>query len=439
MKADLSRDTFEPTRHFLRVLSQQGRVYLDADSNEQTSILLHHLHTVARDLIGDHGGPTDALGFTLTLDGGDLLIGPGRYYVDGILCEVEEPPQPEEGAPPAGISYFEQPDHPVDREDRLPTRTFLAYLDIWERHVTALDDGRIREVALGGTDTATRSQVVWQVKIAADGPDGKPWTIRTRADLEKLWPAVIKRFRPDSGTLAAGTADPVDETDPCITPPAAGFRGPENQLYRVEIVNPGPAGDATFVWSRENGSVVSGWDQQGNRLTLADPGRDRKRGFEPAHWVELTDDVHELTGTPATFARVTSVEAGVLTVDADTATGPLDSATFRANPKLRRWDSDGPQRVEVPAVGDGWIPLEDGVRIRFASDAMYRTGDYWLIPARVLGGVEWPVVDGLAVQRPPHGVQHHFAPLALFVSGGAAAGFTRVECRYRFDASAKPI
>jgi Family of unknown function (DUF6519) len=97
--------------------------------------------------------------------------------------------------------------------------------------------------------------------------------------------------------------------------------------------------------------------------------------------------------------------------------------------------------VTVPAVGDGWIPLEDGAQVRFSADGTYRTGDYWLIPARVLGGVEWPVVEGVPVQRPPHGVQHHFAPLSLFVSGstGAAGGFTLVDCRYQFEAAAKPV
>ena len=42
---------------------------------------------------------------------------------------------------------------------------YAVYLDVWERHVTYLDDDRIREVALGGPDTATRAKVVWQVKI----------------------------------------------------------------------------------------------------------------------------------------------------------------------------------------------------------------------------------------------------------------------------------
>ena len=39
MRGDFSRDTFDPVKHFSRVLQQQGRVQLDADWNEQTAIL----------------------------------------------------------------------------------------------------------------------------------------------------------------------------------------------------------------------------------------------------------------------------------------------------------------------------------------------------------------------------------------------------------------
>ncbi|MFX8500613.1 DUF6519 domain-containing protein, partial [Acinetobacter baumannii] len=52
MKGDFTRITFDPANHFSRVLLQQGRVTLDADANEQASILLHYLQTLARDLIG---------------------------------------------------------------------------------------------------------------------------------------------------------------------------------------------------------------------------------------------------------------------------------------------------------------------------------------------------------------------------------------------------
>ena len=38
MKGDYSRDTFDPAKHFTRVLMQQGRVQLDADWNEQAAL-----------------------------------------------------------------------------------------------------------------------------------------------------------------------------------------------------------------------------------------------------------------------------------------------------------------------------------------------------------------------------------------------------------------
>ena len=161
MKGDFSRDTFDASKHFSRVLMQQGRVQLDADWNEQASILLHYLQTLAADLIGPHAGPADALGFEIKIDGNDLTIGEGRYYVDGILCENEK-----------DCTYSYQPDYPLPDDHSLNLNNvvrdpgdYAAYLDVWERHVTYIEDDRIREVALGGPDTATRAKVVWQVKI----------------------------------------------------------------------------------------------------------------------------------------------------------------------------------------------------------------------------------------------------------------------------------
>src|SRR6266404_5787372 len=196
MKGDYSRDTFNPAKHFTRVLMQQGRVQLDADWNEQGAILLHYLQALAADLIGAHGGPKDELGFeirsVMSKDNqkalADLSIGFGRYYVDGILCENPEPspkvtPSPRAGMEVAPIgsaggagsrtgieplTFRNQVDYPPDpKED--PKRDFelplFVYLDVWERHITALEDDDIREVALGGPDTAARAKVVWQVKI----------------------------------------------------------------------------------------------------------------------------------------------------------------------------------------------------------------------------------------------------------------------------------
>jgi uncharacterized protein DUF6519 len=36
------------------------------------------------------------------------------------------------------------------------------------------------------------------------------------------------------------------------------------------------------------------------------------------------------------------------------------------------------------------LNLEDDIQIQVQPKATYRTGDYWMIPARVATGVEWP-------------------------------------------------
>jgi hypothetical protein len=66
-----------------------------------------------------------------------------------------------------------------------------------------------------------------------------------------------------------------------------------------------------------------------------------------------------------------------------------------------------------------WLSLEDGVQVQFQKAAaggtnLYRTGDYWLIPARTAtGDVEWPTGTSGALALPPNGVDHHYAPLAV--------------------------
>ena len=90
MKGDFSRYRFDPAKHYTAVLEQQGRVQLDADANEQRAIDAHRLATETMDVIGATGAPTHAAGFAISLrsDNVSLLIGPGRYYVDGLLCEM---------------------------------------------------------------------------------------------------------------------------------------------------------------------------------------------------------------------------------------------------------------------------------------------------------------------------------------------------------------
>jgi len=465
MKGDFTRKTFDPKKHYSRVLMQQGRVTLDADPNEQTDILLHYLRTLAEDLIGPYAGPAAGGGFDLAADeDGKLLIGEGRYYVDGILVENEAP-----------CHYSTQPSYPIGEDDPLlremqepQGKLFWVYLDVWERHITFVDDARIRETALGGPDTCSRSRVIWQVKAREmEREDASPSNAAEKARLKAERMAVLKAIeRTDSPDQVAelkaklekldkrlaelddadgipDCASPLDglvalsdasmaarvdpgevSKDPCALSPEAKYRGTENHLYRVEIHEGGAAGKATFKWSRDNGSVVSAWlGAEGNDLRVASG-----RGFSAGKWVELLDAHDELLGRPGTLVKLAGVEGDILLVDAASvpSADALAWSGQLVSPRVRLWDQrqagdivlvNGAVPVEESnATAPNWIALEDGIQIEFAPGGNYRSGDYWLIPARVAtGDIEWHEDDSGPAMVRPHGIQHHFAPLGFLI------------------------
>jgi hypothetical protein len=458
MHADLSRSTFRPERHYSAVVAQQGRVQLDADLNEQAAIQLHRARTLAADLIGPYGGPRDAAGFRIEYVGGKhdldtLHIHGGRYYVNGILCDATRPapgvPVPDEdGAdedtaePPAHWTYWDQPDGFRDPEkpgDRLPSPArapFVVYLKVWERSVTAAEDPALREVALGAAmpDTAARVKVVWQVLPLSLAELRIEETEPSKEVVRAAFDGWAKRQAAPSARLAARGERPdhADE-DPCLVKPDARYRGPENQLYRVEVHAGGEAGDATFKWSRENGSVVFPVDElDGTWVQLASLGHDDKLDLDVGDHVEFVDTAYASRLEPLPLLRVEELDLPGRRVRLSAEPAPAVGRLPHLHPFLRRWDQhEGPRRKgRTAALRDGavrveegeWLPLEDGVEVYFAKGGTYRTGDHWIIPARTAtGSVEWPAD---AARRPllraPDGIARHFAPLAL-VKGEAGA------------------
>jgi hypothetical protein len=478
MKGDFSRDTFDPLKHFTRVLMQQGRVQLDADWNEQTALLWHYIRALSADLIGQHGGPDGLCGFAIVTPDklntltdaekagaddlgelkpsllGNFLIGTGRYYVGGLLCENERMAL---YAPSKNAPGYDQRDL---RADELSEGDYFIYLDAWEQHVTSFEDESIREVALGsqGPDTTTRARVAWQVRALdiANLPDFLKLDCQTIMN-SKAWLDLVGSLQPDNrGRLRAKADEPEDPDsfEPCITSPDARFRGAENQLYRVEIHRGGTVGTpATFKWSRENGSVVLPVrNVSGKVVTLDSMGRDARSGVEVGDWVEIYDSDSPRIDDLTPLVQVVAVDPVEMTVTlsaephAETERDERASPTM-SNPLLRRWDQkagdprrgglelrDGAALIkEVSAGDDDWLELEDGVRIQFLPNGAYRAGDYWLIPARTeTGDVEWPGDVGKPEPRPPQGVEHYYAPLARIVVSANRAVTVTADFRRQF-------
>jgi hypothetical protein len=514
MKGDFSRQTFDPTRHFTTVRMQQGRVQLDADWNEQADLALHRVETEAADVIGGCGGPLDAAAFGIVLDlndldaaeqawvgalepaytltAGDFVLAPGRYYVDGILCESEH-----------AVPYTRQPDFPGLAPIDVKNAGFtIVYLDVWQRHLTCLDDPRLRETALGGPDTATRTKTVWQVRTVFAGTG--PITCNDNPT------DYLAQIAAGTGLLSARAKREDASPDPCLVPASAGFRGLENQLYRVEIHEPGNAYDvaaapgdqaitiaaadqvvygagswsvgqsveifrsagsdpmegwlarivardtstktltlntplpdltsgdaprirpvdATYKGSRDNGSIVSRVSSvTGREVVVASL---RPGDFRQGQWVELVDEVTELEGKPGFLVEIEDIDTAGRTI-----TLRVDPPAFTGSVlKLRRWDGVGAVKTHPPGSAEPFVELEDGVQVSF-SDGTYKTGDYWLIPARTAtadersGTIEWPSEDDQPLALPPAGIRHHYCKLAILESNGSALTL-KSDCRTLF-------
>ena len=235
MNGDFSRSTFAASNHYSGVRMQQGSVQIDADWNEQADIIRHQIVTPLEDMLGPFaaagtlGSPAQA-GFALALaapaqtGGGktappDITISAGRAYAGGVLCEND-----------AACRYAAQPDYPGAAArlaallDAGCTR-FIVYLDVWDRHVIALEAPAMADSALDGIDTTTRMRTTWQVKLlpldsALPDADTSP------ADAARMAGAARRRAPARPAQCPAGA------WDPAARQPALSCRGTRRRRRR---------------------------------------------------------------------------------------------------------------------------------------------------------------------------------------------------------------
>lgn len=469
MSFDKSRFTFDPWSNYSGVVMEQGRVQLDSDWNEWLAELSRRIQAGTLDILGRAVYPAttphafEITASTDTSGQNHVSIGPGRMYVDGLLAEnhgakstaewdpalaeLSGSPQPPAASPTGVIDFTDQPYYPGVA---LPSGDgpFLAYLDVWQRAVTYLEDPDLIDAAVN-VDTTGRLQTVWQVKLA-QLPTGSNCST---AAANALWPG------PSLGQLTNDYASSA-ASGPCCLTSGTGYTGLENQFYRMEIhktgtpatgnAYPAAPGVATFKWSRDNASVETGvtgiitvTNSLGNKatqLTVLSLGRDTVLGFAPGNWIEILDDNLELSGEPGGLHLIDSIDFAARTITLvdllqTPANFPVDSSnqtTASRHTRIRRWDQSGkiyqtganPGEtllwVDLGAAGStGDIPvpppgttliLESGITVAFGpnTSTTFNTGDFWNFSARASTGQ----IDPLAA-APPRGIHHHYAPLAV--------------------------
>jgi hypothetical protein len=372
-------------------------------------------------------------------------------------------------------TYLTQPDYPS--APQLPASgNAIVYLDVWERTITAQDDPSIQEVALGGPDTTTRTKTLWQLKVLPL-PTGTSSACSTPASAIPAWQTAIQ---PSAGLLTNGVL-PSSTPGPCAIATGSGFTGGENQLYRVEIHQPGtisgaaapitfplPAGTATFKFSRDNGSLATGVTSivatsnstgaPSSQLTVQSTGRDAVLSFASQQWIEITDDFLELSGLPGELHQI-DLNGVDQTRSTITLSSPVSSAlqsrltaATSYNPRICRWD----QRGQILQAGSGavWVDLnsagstgdipvpppgvslilENGITVSFGLSSVTGTlniADAWTFAARTATGS----IERL-VQASPSAIRHSYCRLGSISFD--ANPWLISDCRHLFAPLADP-
>lgn len=394
----------------------------------------------------------DQQAITLSIDAFDQKIpdpGDSALKIRPVMTYLTQPHYPQPDPRVGGLPTLDT----HDNEDIL-----LIYLDVWERQITAFDDPGIREVALGGVDTAQRSQVLWQVKIAREKiPSEESPPFKEKRPSEKL----LEALKQDAGTLSQAGHDALERnlsrllrvftfTPPfnewqAPLPPYTGrlnarlsktdsadtgtYKGLENQLYHVEIHEGSNdvAGIPTFKWARNNASSLVAVKIIEGQVTVQGSGQGNLLGLTVGQYVELLDERTELLALPGHIAQIKQVNdiTGILTLDPP----PPENAK---QDRLQLWNGYAPiyENTDKNIPKNSWIALEGGVEIQFTLEGnqTYRSGDYWLIPARpAKGKIEWPH----KTPQPPAGVQHHYTRLACQLNTDRIR-LPLLDCRRRF-------
>jgi hypothetical protein len=383
---DLSRDANDPRKRYAGVRMQQGRVLTDDDFNEAAALDAEELRRTRLDAIGAYGSADDGFllkDFAVVADLG--LAAPGRptfklsagtVYLGGLRVAMLadesfhlqkdwlnfDPASDWPAAPPVGQSRID-----------------LAWLEVWQQPVTAVEDAELYEVALGGADTSVRMRTMRRVRLMTGVGE---------TECAAAWAAAKTAFAP-LGTIAADMslqtaaklqvtyAAPASNADLCAPPLPGGYLGAENQAIRVQLVSP-----THYTWGYDNAAPlyrVQILSRNGQRIVV----RMLNAPKDAVHW-PLQGQIAEVLPWSAALANGETV--------ADLS-GHFSAIAVSYNP------DDGTFELTVPVpggFGEQWKNRSDKSQF-FSGDAeddylflrMWNRGDDLTSPATI------PVANGL--------------------------------------------
>lgn len=442
MGSDRARVSYDEQRQYRAVVMQQGRVTVEADWNEAEQIVNEEMRKEALDFVGPSGTPDD--GYRVIQTGSapnppfDFSVNNGTMYVGGLRAFLAAPVQ--YSSQLDWLDHLGDPDwvDPSALANRRMKREFI-YLYLREQEVSAVEDSVLREVALGGPDTAQRLRLVQHiVRLGTEATD----CATALAAAEKTWAAEGLNFDDrtmrllPAGTLQASFQDPGTTPDPCEPQAHGGYLGADNQLIRIQI-----SGSNKLTWGFDDASflyrvtVVDNQTLQLQARPVDDFHKPRAnqtvevlRSAAQLSATDTTDYVATATGIVATLAAPYVPDTQRITLPAPLPPEYLDP---KQTPVvfLRVWEEEKAFTPGTPVVL-GQTGLQ--VTLQATGAEPFHIGDYWLIAVRPSTPTEIYPHRYLEAPQPPDGPRLWVCPLAVIEWNNGILNVLE-DCRNPFD------
>jgi hypothetical protein len=437
MGSDRARISYNGSQQYRAVVEQQGRVTLEADVNEAQQIFYEEMRSEALDFVGPAGTPDN--GYEILLPGAnlpnrDFEVRPGTMYVGGLRVHL---PVPAAGAPP--ISYLHQPDWIDPPTPAASVREFV-YLHLQEQEISAIEDADLKDVALGGPDTAARLRLVQHiVRRPTQAQDCAGALAEAVAD----WQNAGMDFDVDTlrllprAELKVSFQNLAGPPDPCEPAAQGGYLDSQNQLIRIQVTAAN-----RFVWGYDNASFlyhVERVEPDNRTLTLRPRPVDAPHQPRQNQAVEVLRSVAKLNnGEYVAYAAglVQTLSAGY---DPDTGVqlatllpdAPINYRFPGDTPRLflRVWEEELTFTPGTP-VALGTTGIE--VTLQTNVGSQFHVGDTWAFADRPSTPTEVYPQRYRADFQPAEGPRQWVCPLAV-ITWNNGQGRVLDDCREQFD------
>jgi hypothetical protein len=410
---------------------QQGRVTLEADFNEEVAICGEELRKETRDIVGPVGTPDNGYRVIASNSGipYDFSLSAGTLYLGGLRLSLYQP-----------VQYAKQSDWVDTPHNWKPNGGNFVYLFVREQEVSAVEDSALREVALGGPDTAQRSRLLQRiVQLAGEGDTcaaGRALAEKSWADEGLAFHPATMRLLPQARLQASFPAAP--QPDPCEPEIAGGYLGADNQLIRIQIVD-----QNTLVWGFDDASFLYRvtMDPALTTLTLQAQPVDAFHQPQANQAVEVLRSAALLSNGEYVASATGVVQTLTAAYDAVTrqiglpAPLPAEYGVAAETPRafLRVWQQTLPfargTPVRLGATGL-FVTLDTTVK-----GAPFHVGDYWMIAVRPGTPTQVYPQRYLDAPQPPDGPRMWACPLAAIAWSGRGIAVVNVleACVPPFD------